>query len=43
MTTILVTLTRWTLIAGAILLSPFYALWVGAGWVADRRESRLRV
>ena len=43
MTTILVALTRWALIAGAILLSPFYALWVGGGWVADRLESRPRV
>ena len=34
----MVTLVRYLMILVAILLSPFYALWVGGGWAADRLE-----
>lgn len=31
-------LVRWLMILTAIVLSPFYALWVGAGMAADAKE-----
>jgi len=36
----MVNVARWLMIVAAILLSPLYALWVGAGWIADRMEER---
>jgi len=36
----MITLVRWLMIATTIALSPFYALWVAGGWIADKREHR---
>jgi hypothetical protein len=39
----LVNIVRWLMILTAIVLSPFYALWV-AGWaICDARERRRRI
>ncbi len=39
---ILVNIVRWLMIIAAIVLSPFYALWVGGGWICDRMDAKSR-
>jgi len=38
----MVTIVRWLMILAAIMLSPFYALWVAGGAICDARERRRR-
>lgn len=38
----MITIVTWLLILTAILLSPFYGLWIFGGWICDRREMRRR-
>jgi hypothetical protein len=37
----MINLVRWLMILAAIALAPFWALWVGCGWIADQREHKL--
>jgi cytochrome bd-type quinol oxidase subunit 1 len=36
----IVNLVRRLMILAAIVLAPFYALWVGCGWIADQVERK---
>lgn len=36
----MITIIRYALIACAILAFPGYVIWVGGGWIADRRAQR---
>lgn len=37
-----VALARYFLIAVAVILAPLYGLWVGIGWMMDRRGQRAK-
>jgi hypothetical protein len=36
----MINLALWLMILAAIVLAPFYALWVGCGWIADQVERK---
>lgn len=38
----MITIVRYLLVLMAMLVAPFYGIWIFGGWIADKRGQRRR-